>query len=147
MSVKALRASATLATRAWPLSVSKPVTVTSTRPVPGGRGSCVLGLGAEAQAESFRKIYVSPPFVTSSFAHAHDLEPALAAKIRQCFLDYRFSPEMTKEFLGDDRFRPVSYKDDWALVRKVAEDSGTPYNRAGYDKERAAEEAARAKKK
>ena len=54
---------------------------------------------------------------------------------------------MKKEFLGDDRFLPVSYKDDWALVRKVAEDSGTPYNRAGYDRERAAEEAARAKKK
>ena len=51
---------------------------------------------------------------------------------------------MTKEFLGDDRFLPVSYKDDWGLVRKVAEDSGTPFNKAAYDREVAAE--AKAKK-
>ena len=94
-----------------------------------------------------RIIYRSGRFPTSSFAHAHDLEPALAERLRKCFFEYRFTAEMKKEFLGDDRFLPVSYKDDWALVRKVAEDSGTPYNRAGYDRERAAEEAARAKKK
>ena len=94
-----------------------------------------------------RILYRSGRFPTSAFAHSHDLEPQLAEKVRRCFFDYRFSPEMKKEFLGDDRFLPISYKDDWALVRKVAEDSGTPYNRAGFDKERAAEEAARAKKK
>ena len=94
-----------------------------------------------------RIIYKSGRFPTSAFAYSHDLEPQLAEKVRKCFFDYRFSAEMKKEFLGDDRFLPVSYKDDWALVRKVAEDSGTPYNRVGFDKERAAEEAARAKKK
>ena len=94
-----------------------------------------------------RIIYKSGRFPTSAFAYSHDLEPQLAEKVRKCFFDYRFSAEMKKEFLGDDRFLPVSYKDDWALVRKVAEDSGTPYNRVGFDKDRAAEEAARAKKK
>jgi phosphonate transport system substrate-binding protein len=94
-----------------------------------------------------RIIYKSGRFPTSAFAHSHDLEPQLAAQVKKCFFDYRFSAEMKKEFLGDDRFLPISYKDDWALVRKVAEDSGTPYNKAGFDKERAAEEAARAKKK
>jgi phosphonate transport system substrate-binding protein len=91
------------------------------------------------KAEDTRILFRSGAFPTSAFAYAHDLDPALAAKIRQCFLDYRFSPEMTKEFLGDDRFRPVSYKDDWGLVRKVAEDSGTPFNKAAYDREVAAE--------
>ena len=97
--------------------------------------------------DDLRVIYRSGHFPTSSFAHSHDLEPALAAKLKECFLGYRFTAEMKKEFLGDDRFLPVSYKGDWALVRKVAEDSGTPYNRAGFEKERAAEDAARAKKK
>ncbi len=92
-----------------------------------------------------RIIYRSGRFPTSSFAHTHDLEPQLADKLKKCFFDFRFSAEMKKEFLGDDRFLPISYKDDWALVRKVAEDSGTPFNRTGFDKERAQEEAARKK--
>ena len=99
------------------------------------------------KADDLRVIYRSGQFPTSSFAHAHDLDPALAAKLKDCFLGYRFTTEMKKEFLGDDRFLPVSYRDDWALVRKVAEDAGTPYNRAGFERERAAEDAARAKKK
>ncbi len=98
------------------------------------------------KAENFRKIYVSPPFVTSSFAHAHDLEPALAAKVRDCATNYKFTAEMTKEFNGDDRFWPVDYKKDWAVVRQVAEATGTPFNRAAFERE-AAKEAESKKKK
>ncbi|MEP7327860.1 MAG: phosphate/phosphite/phosphonate ABC transporter substrate-binding protein [Betaproteobacteria bacterium] len=96
------------------------------------------------KADDVRILFRSGPFPTSAFAYAHDLDPALAAKISKCFTDYRFSAEMKKEFLGDDRFLPVSYKDDWLLVRKVAEASGTPFNKAGYEREVAAE--AKAKK-
>ena len=99
------------------------------------------------KADDLRIIYRSGRFPTSAFAHSHDLEPQLAERVRKCFFDYRFSAEMKKEFLGDDRFLPIGYKEDWALVRKVAEDSGTPYNRAGYERDRTAEEAARARKK
>ena len=53
---------------------------------------------------------------------------------------------MQKEFEGDDRFFPITYQKDWAMVRKVAEDSGTPYNKAAYEKE-SAREAEAAKKK
>ena len=98
------------------------------------------------KADDFRVIYRSEVFPTSSFAYAHDLRPELAEKIKQCFYDYRFTPEMTKEFNGDDRFRPITYKEDWAVVRRVAEESGTPYNKAAYEKE-SAREAAEAKKK
>jgi hypothetical protein len=69
---------------------------------------------------------------------------ALAARIRKCFTDYKFRAEMKKEFLGDDRFLPVSYQDDRVLVRKVAEASGTPFNKVAYEREIAAE--AKAKK-
>jgi phosphonate transport system substrate-binding protein len=52
---------------------------------------------------------------------------------------------MQKEFNGDDRFFPISYRKDWAVVREVAEKSGTPYNKAAYEQEsrREAEAAAR----
>ena len=90
------------------------------------------------KAENFRTLYVSPPFVTSSFAYAHDLAPMLAAKIRSCFMTYKFTPEMTREFNGDDRFHAADFKRDWAVVRKVAEDTGTAFNRAAFDRESAA---------
>ncbi|MEP7156345.1 MAG: phosphate/phosphite/phosphonate ABC transporter substrate-binding protein [Betaproteobacteria bacterium] len=89
--------------------------------------------------ENFRVLYRSPPFITSSFAYAHDLDPALGAKIRECFVSYKFTPEMTKEFNGDDRFHPANYEKDWAIVRKVAEDTGTAFNRAAFERENAAE--------
>ena len=96
--------------------------------------------------EDFRIIYKSPVFPTSSFAHAHDLKPDLAAKLRQCFYDFRFPAEMQKEFNGDDRFLPISYQKDWAVVRDVAEKSGTPYNKSAYEAEAKREAEAAAKK-
>ena len=96
--------------------------------------------------DDFRVIYKSPVFPTSSFAHAHDLKPELAAKLRECFYSFRFTPAMTKEFNGDDRFLPITYSKDWKVVREVAEKSGTPYNRAAYDTEAKREADAAAKK-
>lgn len=92
-----------------------------------------------------RVIYRSPVFPTSSFAHAHDLKPELAAKLKSCFFEFRFPAAMTKEFNGDDRFLPINYKETWAVVREVAEKSGTPYNKSAYDAEakREADEAAK----
>ena len=76
--------------------------------------------------DDFRIIYESPMFPSSSFAYAHDLQPELATKITSCFFTFRFTPEMTQEFSGDDRFVPISYQKDWAVVRDVAEKSGAP---------------------
>jgi phosphonate transport system substrate-binding protein len=99
----------------------------------------------EVKGEDFRVIYKSPIFPTSSFAYAHDLHPDFAKVLTKCFYDYRFPPEMQKTFGGADRFFPITYEKDWAVVRKVAEETGTPFNRAAYDKESAREEAARRK--
>jgi phosphonate transport system substrate-binding protein len=98
------------------------------------------------KGEELRIIYKSPVFPTSSFAYAHDLKPELAAKMVKCFYDFRFPPAMQKEFNGDDRFFPITYKDNWKVVREIAESSGTPYNTAAYDKETQREAEAAAKK-
>jgi len=98
------------------------------------------------KSEDFRIIYESQLFPTASLAHAHDLNPELAKRIRDCFFAFRFTPELTKEFNGRDRFVSISYKDDWGVVRAVAEKSGTPYNKAAYDKESQREAAELAKK-
>jgi phosphonate transport system substrate-binding protein len=81
------------------------------------------------KAGDFRIIYRSEIFPTSSFAHAHDLKPELAAKLKDCFFNFHFPPEMQKEFNGDDRFFPITYRKDWAVIRNVTHKSGTPYNK------------------
>lgn len=83
----------------------------------------------------FRIIYRSPKFPTSSFAYAHDLEPVFRDKMLKCFYDYRFPADMQKAFDGADRFFPITYQKDWAVVRQVAESGGEAFNRAAYEKE------------
>ena len=98
------------------------------------------------KADDLRVLYSSPVFPSSAYSHAHDLKPELAKKLVDCFYAYRFPAEMQKEFNKNDRFYPITYKKDWAVVREVAEKSGTPYNRAAYEVETKREEAAAAKK-
>lgn len=95
--------------------------------------------------ENFRILFRSETFPTSSFAYAHDLEPKFRDQMLKCFYDYRFTPEMQKTFDGADRFFPVTYMKDWAVVRKVDEAAGERHDRAAYEKESAKEEAARKK--
>ncbi|HVL76515.1 MAG TPA: phosphate/phosphite/phosphonate ABC transporter substrate-binding protein [Noviherbaspirillum sp.] len=95
----------------------------------------------QVKLEDFRIIYRSEKFPTSSFAYAHDLEPAFRDRMLKCFYDYRFTDEMKKTFDGADRFFPITYKKDFEIVRNVAESAGEKFNRAGYERE-----AAKAKK-
>lgn len=95
----------------------------------------------EVREEEFRVIYRSAKFPTSSFAYAHDLEPKFRDRMLKCFYDYRFTGEMQKAFDGADRFYPISYQKDYAIVRDVAEAAGEKFNRSAYERE-----AAKAKK-
>lgn len=95
----------------------------------------------EVKADEFRILYRSATFPTSSFAYAHDLEPAFRDRMLKCFHDYRFTPEMQKAFDGADRFFPITYKKEFSVVRQVAESAGERFNRAAYERD-----AAKAKK-
>jgi phosphonate transport system substrate-binding protein len=101
----------------------------------------------QIREDEFRIIWQSEQFPTSSFAYAHDLEPAFRDRMLKCFYDFRFPEEMRKSFDGADRFFPVTYQQDWAIVRQVAEAGGEAFNRAGYEKESRREEEARKAKK
>jgi phosphonate transport system substrate-binding protein len=103
-------------------------------PVASDVFSRMIGRG-QVRAENFRVIWQSDPFPTSSFALAHDLRPELAARIRQCFFDYRFPEAMRRDLGGNDRFWPATYAQQWAPVRAVADAVNAPYNRAAWDAE------------
>ena len=78
-----------------------------------------MGDRGQIKEADFRVIYRSQRFPTSSFAHAHDLKPELASKLVKCFADFRYPPEMQKNFDGADRFVSINYAKDWDVVRTV----------------------------
>ncbi len=100
----------------------------------------------QIKEDDFRIIWRSDAFPTSSFAYAHDLEPKLRDTMLKCFYDYRFPTDMQKAFDGADRFYPITYQKDWAIVRKVAEGSGEKFNNTAFEnlKKKEAEAAAKA---
>jgi phosphonate transport system substrate-binding protein len=81
----------------------------------------------------FRTLYTSDMFPTDAYAFAHNLEPALQNKIKQCFFAYKVPPDMAKG-LGGDRFLPISFQKDWELVRRVAASAGEKFTREAFDK-------------
>ncbi|MNC90244.1 hypothetical protein D3C83_63200 [compost metagenome] len=64
----------------------------------------------------------------------------------KCFYDYRFPAEMQKAFGGADRFFPITYQKDWAIVRMLADGSGEKFNKAAFDALAKKESEALAKK-
>ena len=102
------------------------------------------GSAYEFWAECVIKLDAINPQVAARLARGMDrwrrYVPALQAKIKQCFYDYKIPAEMAKG-LGGDRFLPAEYQKDWALVRQVAVSAGQNLSRAGYEAERKKEEA------
>ncbi|MEE4240248.1 MAG: phosphate/phosphite/phosphonate ABC transporter substrate-binding protein [Desulfopila sp.] len=96
--------------------------------------------------DDFNTVFTSPKFPTSSFGYAHNLNPELVKKIVDAFYSYRFTPEMQETFGGADRFYPVTYQQDWKVIRDIAASTGTSYNQDGL-KKMAEKEAAKAAKK
>jgi phosphonate transport system substrate-binding protein len=82
------------------------------------------------KAEQFRSIYKSENFPTAAIGYEYNLKPALAAEIRGAILDFDWKGTgMEKEFASANqtRFVPVDYKNDWALVRRIDDNIGFPY--------------------
>ena len=94
-----------------------------------------------------RIIWKSPFFPPGGLSMAHDLAPALQQKIRDCTTQFKYPAEMVKGFQGADRWVPVTYKEQWEIVRLVAARSGESFDRKAFDKEkeRAEESAAKTK--
>ncbi len=105
-----------------------------------------MAAAGRINADDFRVVFTSAKFPTSSFGYASDLNPELVKKIVDAFYAYRFTPAMKETFGGADRFYPITYMEDWAVIRNIADSTGTSYNQAGL-KKMAAKDAAKAAKK
>jgi len=85
--------------------------------------------------DALRVVYESSPFPRTAFGVAHNLTPALKAKIREAFLSFDFKRSgLAKEFKDTERFAPISYKDNWRDVLTIQKASGVTYTQEGLSK-------------
>ena len=80
--------------------------------------------------EEVRIVWESQPFPTTSYTYAHNLDPELKEKIEEAFFTYDFEgTALGEEFasLGVTKFIPITYKDQWAIIRQIQEANGVQY--------------------
>ncbi len=79
-------------------------------------------------AKKIRSIYKSQTFPTTGYGHAHNLDPALAAKIKEAFFTFPWKGSaLKKEFKKEDKFIPITHKKDWEIIRKIDAANGVKY--------------------
>lgn len=81
-------------------------------------------------ADQFKVLYTSQTFPTTGFGTAYNLTPELQEKIANAF--YNFDWEGTTlqtEFSksGEEKFIPITFKDNWAVIRQIDEANGVSY--------------------
>ena len=78
-------------------------------------------------------LYASQPFPTTGFGYAHNLKPALVAKIKKAFWTFGWHKKdgtpssLLKEFSssGYTQFIPADYKKEWQVIRTIDQKSHT----------------------
>ncbi len=84
----------------------------------------------KVKPEDFVVIYTSERFPSAAIGYAHDLDPALAAKIRTAIIDFNAENTTLEAVVSPKsghKFLPVHYKDDWSLVRRIDNTLGRKY--------------------
>jgi phosphonate transport system substrate-binding protein len=86
--------------------------------------------------EQLVSIYKSQSFPTSGFGYVYNLKPELAAKVKEAFFTFPWEgSELLKEFgksnPANEKFLPISYKEQWEVVRDIDEAMGVKYSCKG----------------
>ncbi len=84
-------------------------------------------LNNQVDCSVFTTLYKSETFPSGSFGHAHNLNPELAAKIREAFLSFEFEGTPMREAFDRVRFAPITYQENWEIIRRIQEDEGIEY--------------------
>ena len=85
--------------------------------------------------DDIRVVYESRPFPRTAFGIAHDLSPALRAKIKDAFLTFDFqNSKLGKDFKDSKGYTGIDYKKDWDDIRAIQKASGATYTREGLSK-------------
>ena len=81
----------------------------------------------DVKRESLRVLYESERFPMAGLGYVYNLKPGLVAKVREAFRSFDWKgTTLETEFAptGVVKFIPLSYKDDFALVRRIDDAMG-----------------------
>ncbi|MBX9823719.1 MAG: phosphate/phosphite/phosphonate ABC transporter substrate-binding protein [Xanthobacteraceae bacterium] len=75
-----------------------------------------------------RSIYKSETFPTTGYGHVYNLDPKLVERVKEAFFTFPWEGSALKqEFQKEDKFIPIEYKKDWAVLRKIDAATGVKY--------------------
>ena len=80
--------------------------------------------------EQIVSIYKSQTFPTTGYGVAHNLTPELQAKIEEAFFSFEWEgSSLLEEFEKSDeaQFIPITFKEHWAVIRKIDEANDVSY--------------------
>jgi len=79
--------------------------------------------------DQIRTIYKSQTFPTTGYGHAYNLDPTLAAKIKQAFFTFDWEGSaLQEEFKKEGKFVAIQHKADWDIIRKIDRTNGVTYD-------------------
>ena len=82
--------------------------------------------------EEVRIVWESEPFPTTSYAYAHDLAPELKESIEEAFFSFDFEgTALGEEFTGVSKFVPITYENQWKVIRQIQKANGVEYTPEG----------------
>jgi phosphonate transport system substrate-binding protein len=82
------------------------------------------------KADQIVSIYKSQTFPTTGYGVAHNLTPELQEKIKAAFFSFPWAgSSLEAEFSksGEAQFVPITFKDNWAVIRQIDEATGVSY--------------------
>ena len=70
--------------------------------------------------EKIRVLYTSETFPTTAFGPVYNLHPDVTEAIEKAFFTFPWEgTTLAKEFSDSDRFKPITYKNHWEMIRQV----------------------------
>jgi phosphonate transport system substrate-binding protein len=75
-------------------------------------------------------IYTSQTFPTTGYGVVYNLHPDLQEKVKEAFFSFEWEgTKLEAEFgkSGESQFIPITFQEDWAVIRQIDEASGVSY--------------------
>ncbi len=75
-------------------------------------------------------VYTSQTFPTTGYGTVYNLSPELQEKIQEAFFSFDWEgTALAEEFgrNGEDQFIPITFQEDWAVIRQIDEANGVSY--------------------
>jgi phosphonate transport system substrate-binding protein len=81
--------------------------------------------------EQIKSIFKSQTFPTTGYGVVYNLTPELQDKIKESFATFEWEGSaLAEEFSksGEAQFIPITFKDNWAVIRQIDEANGVSYD-------------------